>query len=212
MKSFPRVLSPEFRVFKSLNTPSKIQDYLDTFRFNFEPRFDTCRSPLSALKKGELQCMEGAMLASAILWSHGERPLLLDLKSAPNDDDHVIALFKRFGKWGAISKTNHAVLRYRDPVYASVRELAMSYFNEYFLKNGVKTMRSFSAPFDMTRYGHSWLTAESDLFNIMKDLDGSKHFDILPKQGTRVLRKADQIETKAGEFVEWNGNKKSRNL
>jgi len=92
------------------------------------------------------------MLAAAALWHNGYPSLLLDLKTTDADADHVVALFKEGGRWGAISKTNHAVLRYRDPVYRDPHELAMSYFNEYFLDSGVKTMRSFSAaPFDISQ-------------------------------------------------------------
>lgn len=152
------------------------------------------------------------MLASAILWFHGERPLLLDLRSVSYDDDHVVALFKRFGKWGAISKTNHAVLRYRDPIFVSPRELALSYFNEYFLDSGEKTLRSFSIPFDMTRYNSGWLTSKEDLFNIMRDLDNSRHIDILPKAGAKILRRADKIEIKAGKLVDWSKRRKKRNF
>ncbi len=128
----------------------------------------------------------------------GQRPLLLDLTTAAGDDDHVVALFKEGARWGAISKTNHAVLRYRDAVYRDPRELAMSYFNEYFLDSGVKTMRSYSAPFDLLKYGDEWLTSRDDLGDIAADLDYSRHFQIIKKGVERKLRRAERVRSRQG--------------
>src|ERR1700733_9427348 len=130
------------KTLKKLSTPAKIQDFLNSLPFNFEKKGETCRSPKASIEADTAHCFEGALIAAAALSLRGQKPLLLDLKASGKDMDHVVALFKRDGKWGAISKTNHAVLRYREPVYASVRELAMSYFHEYFLPSGVKTLRS----------------------------------------------------------------------
>lgn len=203
MRQFPKLQLKEFRIFKKLNSPAKIQDFLDTLPINFESHGNTCRSPLETLKRKEAHCLEGAMLASAILWSHGERPLLLDLRSVYRDDDHVVTLFKKSGRWGAISKTNHAVLRYREPIYKTVRELATSYFHEYFMNDGIKTLRTYSAPFSMLGYGTSWLTDNKSLRYIAEDLDVSKHFELLPKNAHRNLRRADKIEIEAGKITEW---------
>ena len=201
MRNFPDLQHKEFAIFKKLRSPAKIQDFLDAIPINFETEGETCRSPLITLKHKEAHCMEGALLAAAALWRHGERPLLLDLKSA--DDDHVVTLFKYKTRWGAISKTNHAVLRWRDPVYKTVRELAMSYFNEYFLDNGRKTLRSFSTPFSLLRYGKSWLAAEENLWHIAADLDDSPHFNILANGAARRLRRADSLEIEAGKLTQW---------
>jgi hypothetical protein len=158
-----------------------------------------------ALRSGEAHCAEGAMLAAAIFWYHGQPPMLLDLRVAKNkgDVDHVVTLFKEGGRWGAISKTNHPVLRYRDPVYTTVRELALSYFNEYFLKDGTKTLRSYSAPFDLLREGDAWLTTEESLLDMMGRLDGSRHFDIIESGAVRRLRPADPLEVKASRLAQW---------
>ncbi|MEN9338259.1 MAG: hypothetical protein RIQ41_573, partial [Candidatus Parcubacteria bacterium] len=131
---------------KSLSTPAKIQDYLDTLQFNHEEGGETCMSPRHVLRTKQAHCIEGAMLAAVALMFQGRPPLLLNLKvNTSKDDDHIVVLFEENGYWGALSKTNHAVLRFRDPVYKSVRELAMSYFHEYFLvKDGTKTMRGYS--------------------------------------------------------------------
>lgn len=112
------------------------------------------------------------------------------------------------GRWGAISKTNHAVLRYRDPIYKTIRELALSYFNEYFLDNGLKTLRSYSAPFNLLQYGHAWLTARHNLWDMMSFLDESRHFNIVEGGAIRRLRLADPIEIKAGKLTQWQ--KKSK--
>ncbi len=186
-----------------LRGPAAIQDFLNGLRINFESDGETCRSPLQVMAHKEAHCMEGAMLAAAALWRHGEPPLLLDLRTAHGDDDHVVALFKRKGHWGAISKTNHAVLRFRDPVYRTVRELALSYFNEYFLDSGRKTMRSWSAPYSLLRFGTRWLTAQEDLWEIPRALDHSPHFQVLPGSDVRELRAADPIEIGAGKLTEW---------
>ena len=206
LRPFPAALLPEFAVFKKLNSPHKIQDFIDTeLRINFEPKRETCRSPLMAMRAGEAHCAEGALLAAAIFWYHGEPPLLLDLKVAPNkgDVDHVVTLFREGGRWGAISKTNHAVLRYRDPVYKTVRELALSYFNEYFLPSGVKTLRSYSVPFNLLRRGDGWLTARQNAWDIIDALDGSRHFDIVGGADARRLRRADPIEIRAIKLAQW---------
>ncbi len=136
---------------RKLRTPAQIQDFLNRLPFNFEKHGQTHNSVAVALKKKKAHCFEGALIAATALQMQGWRPLLLDLKTVQPDFDHVVALFKEGKYWGAISKTNHNVLRYRDPIYLSVRELAMSYFNEYFLANGKKTLRKYSKPFDLSR-------------------------------------------------------------
>jgi hypothetical protein len=206
-RPFPESRRKEFAFFKKLTTPAKVQDFLDTLPLNFEQE-TTCRSPLMVLEHKEAYCMEGAMLAAAIFWRQGRRPLILDLRTAMNDVDHVVALFEEHGLWGAVSKTNHAVLRYRDPIYRSIRELAVSYFNEYFLENGQKTLRTYSLPFDLSRFGTAWLTTEEPLWHIPEALDESRHFNILEPRMIRRLRPADPIEITSGEIVEWRKKKK----
>ena len=131
----------------------------------------------------------------------------MDLQTAKNDTDHVVTLFKEDNLWGAVSKTNHAVLRYRDPVYTTVRELAMSYFNEYFLDNGKKTLRAFSTPFSLLCFDNEWLTSPENLWGISDELDKSPHFEIVKKDTIKRLRPADSIEIQAGKIVEWNKNR-----
>src|SRR3989338_8757705 len=121
----------ELRILKKLSTPAKIQDFLDAMPFNTVDDNETCMSPRLVLRQHTAQCMEGAMFAAAALRVHGFPPLVLDLSAAKEDADHVVAIFQINGCWGAISKTNHAVLRYREPVYKTMRELVMSFFHEY---------------------------------------------------------------------------------
>lgn len=203
MRPFPKLKQKEFQILEKLNTPKKIQDFLEKIPINFEPEGETLHSPLAVLRENRSHCLEGALLAAACFWQNGERPLLLDLKTISKDDDHVVALFKRNGLWGALSKTNHAVLRYRDPVFKTVRELALSYFNEYFLDDGVKTLREYSAPFSLLGYDEEWLDSKENLWAIAEDLDASLHFKILDSKGARDLRLADKIEIEAGKIMEW---------
>lgn len=193
--------SPLYKKLKSLNTPAKIQDFLNKLPFNFERGGETYRSVEETLRAKTAHCFEGALVASAALELMGEKPLLMDLRTAKGDVDHVVALFRRGKYWGAISKTNHAVLRYREPVYESLRELAMSYFHEYFLNNGQKTLREYSKPFDLSKTRHDWLSSKEDLFELVDELDNSPHERLIPK-GLK-LRRADKIETKAGQITEY---------
>lgn len=209
MKYLKQLTKEESDIFRKLNSPRKLQDFINAIPANFEKRKDTLMSPRLVLKEKRAHCLEGALLAAAVLWFHGQKPLLMDLKTTDYDFDHVVALFRRSGFWGAISKTNHAVLRYREPVYASPRELAMSYFHEYFLDNGAKTMRSYSKPFNLSKIKFNWLAAEENLWEIGDQLDKSPHRRILDKKIIASLRRADPIEIKAGKLVEWRENEVS---
>ena len=140
-----------FRTLRELSTPRRVQDFLGGIPINHERRGETCSSPAVTLRRGSAHCMEGALVAALALWMHGEPPLIMDLKTTDDDVDHLVALVRVDGFWGGITKTNHAVLRYREPVYQSVRELAMSYFHEYFLDDGRKTLRQYSTPFDLSK-------------------------------------------------------------
>jgi len=197
--------SRESQTLRRLSTPIKIQNFLDALPYNFEPEGDTCRSPRGVLTVRRAHCIEGAMLAALALRLQGEQPLLLDLTAAPHDFDHVIALYKRHGHWGAISKTNHAVLRFRDPVYRTIRELAMSYFHEYTDDEGNKTLRSFSRPMNLARFDHlHWMTADQDLWDICNALDDVPHTSILISRAHKLtLRPQDETERQAGSIVQW---------
>lgn len=203
------ILTPNERAaLKRLTTPQKIQDYLDSLPFNFETEGETYMSPRRILKAKTAHCFEGALFAAATLAFHGATPLLMDLHTTHGDDDHVVALFKQNGYWGAISKTNHAVLRWRDPIYKTVRELALSYFHEYFLSNGKKTLVSYSTSFDLSKLPpEKWITVEKDLDWLVARLDNSRHLPIVPKKNPRLIRKATRFEIDTLEVSEWEAPK-----
>jgi hypothetical protein len=195
----------EITFFRKLNSPQKIQDCLNSLKFNFRED-GVFSSPRVIIKSKTADCLEGALFASAVLEFHGEKPLVLDLRSSkkPFDYDHIVAVFKKDGYFGAISKTNHAVLRYREPVYKTVRELVMSYFHEYFLNDGKKTLREYSDVFDLNKLNHlDWRTTEKNLWEIHEVLDKIKHYSILTPKQVKNLRKADKIEIRAGKLVEY---------
>lgn len=193
----------ELTVLKKLSTPIRIQDYLDTIPMNFERHGDTHYSPRLVLQKNTAHCIEGALLAAAALWVRGKEPLIMDMIAEYGDDDHVIALYKKNGAWGAISKTNHATIRFRDPVYRTPRELALSYFHEWFRNtDGRKTLRSYSSPFNLKKLGSKWVTADNVWF-VGHALDRVPHHPIAPAANLRTLRPADPMELKAGRLTEW---------
>jgi hypothetical protein len=203
----------ELSVLKELNTPAKIQDFLNKIPINFEENGDTCMSPRMVLKQNKCHCLEGALLAALILRMNGEKPLIVDLTASREDFDHVIAVFRRNGKWGSISKTNHAVLRYREPVYESIRELIMSFFHEYFNDNGKKSLRSYSMPVDLSIFDEKgWIIAEEDVWYIPGYLSEIKHFPILNLKQIKNLKKADEIEIQAGKLLEWKNKNAKKNL
>ena len=192
----------EFALLKRLNTPQKIQDFLCALPANFEIGGQTALSVREVLKRRRAHCIEGAMLAACALWIHGEPPLLLDLR-AERDYDHVVALFRRDGCWGAISKTNPAVLRWRDPVYRNLRELAISYLHEYANGRGQKSLRSYAGPFDLRRLDPKlWVTNGKNCWKIGEILDELRHRPLLTKRQARRLRLRDPMERRAGTLLE----------
>jgi len=201
----------ERRAIQKLSSPKKIQDFLDSFPVLKLGRGEhSMKSPREVLKIKKAHCMEGAMLAAASLAYQGLPPLLMDLQATDDDEDHVVAIFKEKGLYGAISKTNHPVLRWRDPVYKTPRELAMSYFNEYFIwwsdrKKGAKTLRAYSKPFNLKKYKpEEWVTAKGNLDWLAEELDSSPHFPVAPASVLKNLRRADFIEMRAAKLEEWN--------
>ena len=195
----------EKALFKKLNTPKKIQDFVDTIPINFEPSGETFLSPRKVLRQNRSHCIEAACLAAAILQFHGQEPLIVDLTAVRDDEDHVIAVFRQHGHWGAISKTNHAVLRYREPIYKTIRELVLSYFHEY-IKNSTrkKTLRSYTNPINLKQFnGKGWVTDEKNLWYIVNKIFATKHIPLLSRKQIATLRKADPIEVKSGKILEW---------
>ena len=192
----------EFAVLRRLSTPRKIQDFLYALPANFEIGGQTCMPVREVLRRRRAHCIEGAMLAACALWVHGEPPLLMDLR-AEQDYDHVVAVFRRGRYWGAISKTNPPLLRWRDPVYRSLRELAMSYLHEYANKRGQKTLRSYAGPFDLRRVEPQvWVSGTKNCWVLEELLDAMRHHALVTKRQARALRRRDAVERKAGALAE----------
>jgi hypothetical protein len=185
-----------------LRTPEQIQDFVGSIPINFEPDGDTCLSVAQVLTQRRAHCIEGAFVAACAFWMNGERPLLMDFQ-ALGDDDHVIAVFRRDGHWGAISKSNHIWLRWRDPVYRTPRELAISYFHEY-VRGSQKTLHKYSRPFDLRRLDpKDWVTNAKPCWDVAEALDLSPHFPLITRAQARRLRRRDELEVQAGRFLEY---------
>jgi hypothetical protein len=192
----------ESQILSRLDTPEKIQDYIGAMPTNFEPDGDTCFSVVETMRRRRAHCIEGAFIAACALWVHGQPPLLMDLQ-ARGDDDHVVTLFRRGRCWGAISKTNHVWLRWRDPIYRSLRELAMSYFHEYVM-GPKKTLRHYSRAIDLRRFDPKlWVTNTDNCWGVAAACDDAKHYALLTPSQARHLRPRDAMEIKAGKMLEY---------
>lgn len=197
-------LSPvDFRTLARLDSPEKVQQFLNDIPANFEIGGETSLSVQEVLRQKRAHCIEGAMVAACALWIHGDPPLLLDLR-AERDYDHVVTLFRRHGCWGAVSKTNPPLLRWRDPVYRTLRELAISYFHEYANKRHQKTLREYSRPFDLRRVKPEfWVTGKKQCWTIGAMLDETRHYRLIDRKQAAGLRLRDPIERKAGALKEY---------
>ncbi len=172
-----------------LNSPIKIQEFL--FEIPYNPVAE-CRSPRKILQNPKAHCFEGALFAAAMLQNIGFQPLLLDMY-AINDDDHVIAVFKQGKYWGAIGKSNFTTLCFREPVYKTLRELVMSYFDFYFNTKNEKTLRSYSKTLNLNRFNkETWQTTEQDLEFIGDFLTQMKHFPLLEEGMEKNLQPVDK--------------------
>src|SRR4051794_15981048 len=159
--------APELRKLRSLKTPHGIQRFLEEMPYHLA---DTAYSPRKVLREKTSHCFEGALFAAAALRVNGYPPLILDLE-AEHDTDHVIAIFREDGHWGAIAKSNYTGCRYREPVYRSLRELALSYFEGYFNLRQERSLRTFSRPVNMARFDHmGWMTSAEPLWFVAEYL------------------------------------------
>lgn len=185
----------EIELLKTLNNPDKIQGFLDSMDYN--PNYE-CRSPRWVIRKRSAHCFEGALFAAAALDFIGYKPLIVDMK-AFNDDDHVIAIFREEGYWGAVAKSNFTSLRFREPVYRSLRELIMSYFDFFFNINREKSLRSYSLPFDLTSFNkRNWATTDEDLEYIGDKIESLHHFPVVSEKMIKKLSIASDSMLRAG--------------
>jgi hypothetical protein len=183
-----------------LTTPAKIQQFLDNdIAYNQEPHGATCYSPSMVLRERVAHCMEGALLAAMALRNLGHPPLLVDLE-AVRDSDHVLAVYRANAHWGALAKSDYAGLRSREPVYATIRELAMSYFEHYYNEAGEKTLRAHSRPVNLARFDRSvqWMTTLDEVWEIPGHLCEIPHTRMLTKPMERQLTRMDPRLYQAG--------------
>jgi hypothetical protein len=198
MDRFSGFSSVELRKLRALKTPAGIQRFLDNLPYNL--KFDA-RSPKKVLQDGTASCLDGGIFAAAALRVLGFPPLIFDLE-ADRDTDHVIAIFKLRGHWGAVAKSNFTGCRYREPVYRSLRELAMSYFNIYFNLRFERTLRRYSRSVNLARFDHlNWMTTDKPIWFIAEYLCEIPHISLLTSTMEKNLTRLDPRTIK-GEMVE----------
>ena len=178
-----------------LKTPARIQKFLDALPYQYA---NTAWSPQRALRERKGHCLEGALIAAAALRVHGHPTLLMDLEGV-HDDDHVLALYREQGLWGAVAKSNFAGLRFRAPVYRTLRELALSYFEHYYNLRGERTLRSYSRPVNLERLdGLGWMTSEEDVWCVPELLIATQHYALFSDKVARALPRLDRRSFEAG--------------
>jgi hypothetical protein len=181
---------------RALRTPALIQRFLDDLDYDAAGR--ECRSPRRVLREGRVQCLDGAILGAAALRLAGHPPLVLDLE-ADRDDDHVIAVFRQNGAWGAVGRSNYSGLRFREPIFRSVRELALSYFESYFNLAREKTLRRYSRPVSLARFdARGWMITDEDLWYVAEHLVTVRHYRLLTSPQERTLTRVDARNFAAG--------------
>jgi len=179
----------ELRKLRSFKDPYGVQRFLDDMPYHLA---DTAWSPRRVLRERTSHCLEGAIFGAAALRVLGFPPLLLDFE-AENDTDHVLAAFRVKEHWGAVAQSNYTGCRYREPVYRSLRELAMSYFNLYFNMRGERTLRNFSRPVNLARFDHlEWMTTEDPVWFIPNYLCDIHHFKLLRPGMVKRLHRVDK--------------------
>jgi hypothetical protein len=192
-----RLPSQDREIFLGFRTPHDIQVYLDSIPYIGE---DLDRSPLRVMVDRQSHCLDGGLLAALALRRLGFPPIILDLRPDPGmDDDHVLALFRQNGLWGAIAKSNYVGLRFRDPVFRSLRELAMSYFEQFYSVDGVKTLRTFTRPINLSRFDNNgWMWSEEGVQKISKYLYSLKSIPLVSSESAALLAPVDARSYEAG--------------
>ena len=183
------------RTLRALKTPSRIQKFIDGLQYQYA---DTAGSPQRTLRERRGHCLEGALVAAAALRLNGRRPLLMDLE-AVHDDDHVVALYREAGLWGGIAKSNFAGLRFRAPVFRTLRELALSYVDHYYNLRGERTLRAYAGPIDLCRLDkQNWMTSEEEVWCVAEMLIAARHYPLFPHKVARALPRLDRRSFEAG--------------
>jgi len=181
---------------RSLRPAWRIQKFLDGL--DYDVAASGCRSPRRVLTEGRVQCMDAALFAAAALRLQGHPPWVVDLE-AVFDDDHVLAVFRERGRWGAVARSNYSGLRFREPVYPTLRMLVLSYFESYFNLRRQKTLRRYSQPVDLSRFDSiDWMTTQEDLWEIPEYLVGVRHRRLLTSRQEKRLSPVDRRMFEAG--------------
>jgi len=194
----------EYATLARLTTPERIQAFINAIPANHEPDGETVHSVRSVLRHRVAHCIEGALVAACALAINGEPALVMHLDCAPHDNPHVLALFRRRGHWGALSKSNGAWLRYREPVYRTLRELAMSYFHEFFDTHGRKTLRAYSRTLDLRRVDPAlWVTNAGSCWAVHDMIAALRHYPLVSHAQARALSRRDAHERTAARLVQY---------
>jgi hypothetical protein len=199
---FDSLDADERKIFRHINSPAKIQKFLDDeIGYNQEPDGPTCYSPRRVLREKVAHCMEGALVGAMALRWLGYPPLIVDFE-AVRDSDHVVAVYRVEGRWGAVAKSDYSGLRSREPVYSTIRELAMSYFEHYYNPEGEKTLRAYSRPMNLARFDRKiqWMSTLGEVWNIPEHLCEIPHSSILTKSMKRRLAPMDKRLYAAGRL------------
>jgi hypothetical protein len=194
---FDRVLTAaERRIVRGLSNPARIQAFLDGVAYSTDEFY---RCPLRVLRDRKAHCFDGAVFAAAMLRRIGYPALLLDMVSNGRDDEHLLALFKQDGAWGAIAKSNFVGLRFREPVYRTLRELAMSYFEQYYNLEREKTLRGYTGPLELKRFDRlGWMTEDAALDLIAARTDEMRRIELITPAMARRLNPVDARAYDAG--------------
>jgi len=202
LKNFEQVSTEsERRIWAQLTTPMRIQAFLDKLPYSVESGY---RCPLRVLREHVAHCFDGALFAAAALRRLGNPPLILNMISNDEDDDHILALYKHDGYWGAIAKSNFAGLRFREPVYRTLRELVMSYFEQFYNIERKKTLRSYTVPLNLKAFDKlNWMTSDPPIEKIGDRLDEIRKVRILTRGMIASLSLVDERSYRAG-FVGTN--------
>jgi len=193
----------EYATLARLRTPQQIQAFVNAIPINHEIGGETVFSVRQVLVHRRAHCIEAALLAACALWIQGEPPRIMRLDCDASDYPHVVAVFRRGRCWGAISKSNGVALRYRDPIYRSLRELAISYFHEYSTPAGRKTLRSYAIPLDLRRVDPGlWVTADG-CWELHERLERRRHYPLLSAGQRKLLSRRDAFERASARIVQY---------
>jgi len=186
----------ELAKLKNLNTLEKISNHLESMPYD---AYDGYRCVKETLGLGKAHCAGGALLAAACLWYHGFEPCLVSLE-AEKDDSHFICVYTINGYWGSLSKSNFTTLRSRDPVFKTVRELIMSYWNFYFNLEGYKSLRTFTRPITLSQSDGNteWLDGiGKDLDWVDEIFEDKKEYSLVPKTQLKYMLTANKSQLNA---------------